>query len=384
VPEPVALWERLRSSKLVADAGGWKWLAGLQGEGEHLLVANFENYARQVRGMAVRRRMMQLGRELLISAGEFATPPEAAIQRMVGQLNGLHCQRSSFRSGQALIESTLDSLQRRENGEEEPVVPTGIAELDAQMTGLPATLTVVGALPGVGKSAFFATLVQNLIHRGVKVAVFSLEDEAEWLAWRLLANASGVDNATIRTRRLSQYQKTRVEESAERLWQPMANLHVEDRSGMTAADIVGAAHRAVVTYGVQVVIVDHLGELKHESRRERFDLELAEALSQLRSIAKEHKVPVIVAAHLNRKADEKPGQEPRLSQFANSSAIEQKARVAIGLCREPGSDTLGICVLKATNAPAGFRVDVKFHGAAAMIRSEQPAIRDFPARVADA
>jgi replicative DNA helicase len=383
VPEPVALLERLRSSKLVADAGGWQWLAGLQEEGQHLLVTNFENYARQVRELAVCRRGLQLSREL--AAGCTPGAIQSAIQRIVGQLNGLHCQRSSFRTGQQLLEQSLDELQRRENGEAELVIPTGIAELDAHITGLPTTLTVIGGLPGAGKSALLATLVQNLTRRGVKVAVFSLEDEAQWLSWRLLSSASGVDNSTLRTRRLSEYQKTRVEESAERLWQPMGNLLVEDRSGMTASDIVGSAHRAIVTHGVQVVIVDHLGEVKHDGRRERFDLELAEALSQLRSIAKEHKVPVVVAAHLNRKADEKPGQEPRLSQFKNASAIEEKARLALGLCREPGSDTLGICILKNTNGPAGFRVDVAFHGAAAMIRScELSGAREFPARVADA
>ena len=88
-------------------------------------------------------------------------------------------------------------------------------------------------------------------------------------------------------------------------------------------------------------------------------------------------MPVVVCAQLNRKADEKPGEEPRLSQFKNAGAIEEKARVALGLCREPGSNTLGICVLKNTNGVAGTRVDVTFHGAAAMIRSVEGAANDL-------
>lgn len=385
-PEPILLSERLRAGQPTngpaLEASGIQWLAGLQREGEQLLTMNFESYARQVRELAMRRRVCRIARAMMADACQTSRPLEQLVQQATNDLNALHYRRDGWRTLRSVVEEILDELHTRHTGTAPPIIHTGIRDLDAIIGGLQPTLTVVGGLPGAGKSALFATLVQNLAKRGVKVGIFSLEDEGRWLGWRLMSDASGVENFVLRNRRLNAYQMDRTGEAGEKVWGFGENVFIDDRPGMTASDIVEAARRGILTKGIQVVLVDHLGEVKHEGgRRDRHDLELADALSQLRSIAKTHHVPVVVAAHLNRKADEKAGQEPRLSNFANASAIEQKARVALGLCREPGSDTLGVCILKNTNGRAGIRVDLAFHGAAAMIRScESMSPHEEPAR----
>jgi replicative DNA helicase len=369
VAEPAALWERLRARPAVVSTGGMKWLLAMQHAGEALLSVNFESYARQVCELSMRRRMAQLAREAMGAAFELGQPIEAAVGRLTDGLAGLNYRRDPWRPLTSLQEDVLDELDVRHKEGTLPVVPTGIAKLDRVIGGLAPTLTVIGGLPGAGKSALIATMVRNIARAGKKVGVFSLEDEGRWLAWRLLSDGSGVDQFILRNRRLSDWQMERVSAGAEAVYQYGDRILVDDRPGMTASDIVQAARSSILTKGVEVVFVDHLGELELEDSGDRHDLRLGHALSQLRSIAKQYNVPVVVAAHMNRKADEKPGQEPRLRDFKNSSSIGEKARVALGLCREPGSDTLGICILKQTNGQAGLRVDVTFHGAAAMIRS---------------
>lgn len=117
-------------------------------------------------------------------------------------------------------------------------------------------------------------------------------------------------------------------------------------------------------------MLDHLGELRYSSgRKDRFDLDVTEGLSDLRSIAKEHGVPVVVANHLRRDVSQNQ-RAPRLTDFANSSAIERQARVALALERAPGSDVLKIHVLKQTNGKAGVVVEVRFAGPAALVRDD--------------
>lgn len=74
---------------------------------------------------------------------------------------------------------------------------------------------------------------------------------------------------------------------------------------------------------------------------------------------------MVVAAHFKRPAD--PSLPPSFRDFANSSGAERKARVALGLRRNPGSDVLSVHVMKQTNGPAGQVIDLEFGGAAAMI-----------------
>ena len=74
---------------------------------------------------------------------------------------------------------------------------------------------------------------------------------------------------------------------------------------------------------------------------------------------------MLVAAHFKRPAD--PNLPPSYRDFANSSGAERKARVALGLKRNPGSDSLAVHVMKQTNGPAGGVIELEFGGAAAMI-----------------
>jgi len=52
--------------------------------------------------------------------------------------------------------------------------------------------------------------------------------------------------------------------------------------------------------------------------------------------------------------------KPTLSDFANSSGAERKARLAIALTREHGASVLQAHILKQTNGPSGITVDLPF------------------------
>ncbi len=94
-------------------------------------------------------------------------------------------------------------------------------------------------------------------------------------------------------------------------------------------------------------------------------MEIARHISLLRGIANKHGVPVLAAAHFKRPTD--PSLPPSLRDFANSAGAERKARVALGLKRNPGSDILQVHVMKQTNGPAGRVIELEFGGSAAMI-----------------
>jgi replicative DNA helicase len=287
-----------------------------------------------------------------LTAGLASTPGRAPIQTLTDVFTSMA--------------GRLDDVQA---GRTRPVVPTGIGSLDAIIGGLQPTLTLLGALPGVGKSAFIATVIQSLAQRGVKVGIFSLEDEPSWLAYRLLSHESGVNQYKLRFERLN---KTQLEAAAEG-WAKAAkydqNVMVVDGSdsSMGLDEIVQKSAAMILNHGVRVILIDHLGEISRK-HGDRTDLEISTHLSRLRGIANRFGVPVVVAAHFKRREGLGPANKPALADFADSSGAERKARVALGLSREPNGDTISIHVLKNTNGMAGLTATAKFHGAAAMLR----------------
>jgi replicative DNA helicase len=257
---------------------------------------------------------------------------------------------------------TLDEIQR---GARLPVLPSGIEALDAAIGGLQPTLTIIGSLPAVGKSALLVAIIRNLAARGVKTGFFSLEDEREFVVQRLVAEAAAVPLFVLRNKPLGHHQRTRVAESVEKLHTHLRNVVVDDRPAMTAADVVASARDMITRHGCKALLVDHLGEIRL-TRSERHDLDIADALQQLRALAKTYRVPVVVACHLRRREGLSKRDEPRLTDFAFSASIERMARVALGLSR-PDDQTLRVHVLKQTNGVAGLAVDLNFTGPAGVV-----------------
>jgi len=127
----------------------------------------------------------------------------------------------------------------------------------------------------------------------------------------------------------------------------------------------------ILNHGCKAVLLDHLGELRYPGGPgERFDLQIADALGQLRGLAKQYGVPVVVACHLRRREGLSITDEPKLTDFANSASIERMARVALGLSRSEGR--LRVSVLKQTNGQSGVSVELDLNEPAGIARNGDP------------
>lgn len=251
----------------------------------------------------------------------------------------------------------ITKLEQIQLGTRVPVVPTGIDALDCVIGGLQPTLVIVGALPAVGKSALLATIVHNVAARGEKVGMLSLEDEAGWLTNRLTSEHSGIPVPVLAFRKLTMGQLQDAGSALGVLTPILKNVIIDDRHGMTTGEVVASARR-MVAMGAKAILVDHLGEVRLE-RSDRHDLDIADALSQLRGLAKTYGVPVVVLCHLRRREGLDQEKEPKLTDFAFSAAVERMARVALGLWRQ--GDQLAVSVLKQTNGKAGLTVFLNMH-----------------------
>lgn len=266
----------------------------------------------------------------------------------------------------SIVEGVEAHLQQVADGKVEPVLPWYIHGLDKALGGLQKTLILIGAEPGVGKSALMAAGVQLQARNGHKPFVASLEDEPSWLAWRLVSSDSKIDQFKMRFVKLADSTLTGIKKENRDRKEERSRIRVVDGSegGLRIDDLCSSIEHAIDEEGCDSVWIDHLGEIPL-TNNERPDLEISRNLSLLRGIANSRGVPMVVATHFKRAVDPKAGPHP--SHFANSAGSERKARVAIGLTRTPGSDVLRCHIMKQTNGPAGQIVDLNFAGTAAMV-----------------
>lgn len=316
---------------------------------------------RVVREASLRRQYLEALRTVARVVTDASQPLAQAVTGAQKLLSEWQDETRGMRAMGDSLHALIDDLEAVQLGKRATTVPSGIDALDAVVGGLQPTLTMVGALPGVGKSALVAAICRNLAQRNVRVGLVSLEDERGWLTRRLAAQESGVPVFALANRRLSSEELERVQDGCGRLNRWLDNILCDDRAPLTVADVVATARR-MVSQGAKAVLVDHLGEVKLE-RSERHDLDLAEALQQLRNLAKSARVPVVVVSHLRRRDGLNVDSEPRLTDFAFSSGIERMARVALGLWRgeRDGRKVLNCTVLKQTQGVSGVTVQLELN-----------------------
>lgn len=283
----------------------------------------------------------------------------------------------------------MDRLDRIWSGKGVPRIQMGLGAIDEALGGLINNLIVLGARPGVGKSALVAGLVRNWLKAGVRVGVLCYEDDALDLQARLIACEGGtalkVSRGDMPPNKLEQ---GLVSDGLEWFAGVEHLLEVDDdRPSGTAADVV-ATIRSMVDRGARVILLDNMTCVRLDKTENRPDLVVEAALREIRDCAQSLQVPIIVAGHIKRGSDgtDESFKPPRLSDFSNAMAWENYSRVALGMWRGEGGVLLK--VMKQTNGPAGDVFDVEFRRESAVVtnttkheqRDDGPPVSSPPKR----
>jgi len=107
-------------------------------------------------------------------------------------------------------------------------------------------------------------------------------------------------------------------------------IFIDDTGGLTANQVKARARRMVQKHGVKLVVVDYLQLMSgKKSSKENRQSEIADISKEMKSLAKELNIPVMVLAQLNREIEKDKGRCPRLSDLRESGAIEQDADIVL-------------------------------------------------------
>ena len=208
---------------------------------------------------------------------------------------------------------------------------TGFTLLDSITSGLnKSDLIIIAARPGMGKTSFAMNIATNVSRRSEKeVVTFNLEMSKEQLATRILATEALVDSNTLRNGRISSDDWVKLATSAGFL--STLPLFVDDTASMTVQQMKAKLRR---TKNLGLVIIDYLQLMESTSRSDNRVVVISEITRQLKVMAKELNVPVILLSQLSRAVEGRQDKRPMLSDLRESGSIEQDADIVMFLYRE--------------------------------------------------
>lgn len=328
----VTLTNGLRDRGWFDSIGGSGFLASLVED--TFAISNVAYYARIIRDKALIRRMIDVSGEIAEAAFDRIDDVDAFLdeaEKKVFSVSDVKLTKS-FSSMQEIIVENMHAIEEASSkGAAVTGLSTGFTEFDKMTSGLHGgQLIVIGGRPAMGKSSLVVSAAQNAaIQGGAVVAMFSLEMSKEELGLRMIASTARIDSKRLKLGRLVERDWGRLATAADQL--SRAKLFIDDSGDLTVMDMRARCRRLQsVEKKLDLVIVDYLQLMKGsksakaESSRER---EISEISRNLKSLAKELRVPIIALSQLSRALEARTDKRPMLSDLRESGAIEQDADI---------------------------------------------------------
>jgi replicative DNA helicase len=314
-------------------------------------VGNVVSYAQLVSGGRKARQLRNIGARLFQDEVVTAENASEIASQVMAEIYSLAVPKKQKRLTPIGEIATSYLLHMdKQYDKESNRVDTGFPKLDAILKGMSGgNLIILAARPKVGKTAFAATIAENVARNtGKKVAVFSLEMENSEVYERILSRNSGIEMNTLIDRK---YNGGMPEKEGQEIISKVAKLSdefydvpllISDNPTKTPNDI-RLECRMVKDLGL--IVIDYLQLLKPSTRCENRNQEIGSMTRELKIIASELGVPILLLSQLNRDKDE--FERPTMRDLRDSGEIEQNANKIVLLWNtENHTNDLGMVIGK--------------------------------------
>ncbi|MEA4831319.1 Replicative DNA helicase [bioreactor metagenome] len=296
-------------------------------------IANIGDYVRIVRDKAMLRRLIGICSEIEESAYEQSEDARAIVDCAEAKIFELSQGNitQDFAHVRDIIMQFMANLNfTRTNKEEAKGLPTYFGGIDNFLVGMgKGDLVVVGARPGMGKTSFAMNIATSAAKHGKVAAVFSLEMSKIQLVSRMLSSEARIDSYNLRTGELNADEFARLAAASTML--SGAEIYIDDTSDITVSQMKAKLRRLK---NLSFVVIDYLQLMSSDKRIDNRTLEIGDISRNLKIMAKEFGVPVMLLSQLSRNPEGRPDKKPQLSDMRDSGAIEQDADIVMFLYRD--------------------------------------------------
>ena len=261
-------------------------------------------------------------RNILTRTQITAADVEYQIADMIQELEAL--KRSEKNKSKKLMAIVAEYQDQYFQERKEEKLYTGFSKLDEITGGLEGgDVIVIGARPGVGKSAFTSQIILEMAKAGKRIGFYNLEMSEKQVYERLLSNQSGI--RLNRIRRAIQFlgdEKERFESAN----QTLGKMDILISSGTKSVSEIRNECRH---QELDCIIIDYLQLVRADTRYQSRASEVGAISKAIKALAMELNVPIIALSQLNRTSGMRETKEPTMGELREAGDIEQDASIII-------------------------------------------------------
>lgn len=355
----------LSDHNLLERVGGRNKLANLVDR--TVSAVNIDGLAEMVMDKYHARNLIAAANQILKLAYDESVPIaerlDLAEQKIFSLRN--HSQTDkSVRMNRDISVINFAEIERISRGEKDPGISTGFYDFDALTGGgfQPGQLIIVCGRPGMGKSSLAHQLAFTIaVDHNAPTMIFSLEMSGEEINKRFLSSESQIEMVYFTTGKLSNGQWESLAQAVGVVDVP--TLMIDDSTGSTPLQIRSKLRKAILEHGqVKLVVIDYL-QLMVDSSSNRLPQMIGAVTRELKLLARECNVPIMLLSQLNRGVEDRTNKRPMLSDLRDSGRIEEDADMVLGVYRDeyynPDTPDRGVAELSIMKNRSGATGTIK-------------------------
>lgn len=243
-------------------------------------------------------------------------------------------------------------------------ISTGFKDLDRIINGWQkGSLVIIGARPRMGKVAFMLSLLEKTsVDQNIPSAIFSLEMSSVQLMQRFIFISAEVDCIAL-YRMLDETEMNKLVSKQSSI--AKSNIYIDDTPILNISYFKDKCRKLKSEYNIEFIFIDSLQLMRgdiwglyHWNKEQ----EIMYITCELKNLAKELNVVIIVTSEVNKSVEKKSFKQPRISDLSGSKSIEQFADIVMllyrpeyyGIEEEDGESTRGLAHIIVAKNKNGF------------------------------
>lgn len=285
--------------------------------------------ARKIKQHSIWRQACKAAQDITYTTPETI---EDVLETSLQALSGLAMDNNT-ETMHPIQDLLVDFVNQKHSNRTESIIPTGFKRLDGILALSRGDLAVIAARPAVGKSAFVGNLAVKFSMSGYTAALFSMEMSKVQILNRIFSSVGRIPHNFLAKNSISGKYDNELGAAVSLIFN-QSKLYIDDKSCQTVRDI----KRKSIKAKADVVIIDYLQLMRPARKYENKVNEVSEITRDLKIMAGDLNVPVILLSQLNRDVEKRADQRPVLSDLRDSGSIEQDANSIIFLSKTDRND----------------------------------------------
>ena len=321
---------KLQEQGILKKIGGIHTIKEIICHFENLL--NLEQYIEIHNQTYLKRLIINFGKQLIT----WGYSTNFSIEQILNQIEififKLNEEKISDKiySAAEVIENVVEDLHLKNEKNSKSGFLTSFKELDAIVQGFQnSDLIVIAGRQSMGKTAFSLNLAKNMAEKyKIPIIIFSLEMSRQQIIYRFLSSEGKINPSRLKTGKMTLFEWEKLNKSMTFISQ--LSIYIDDNPNLNLNDIRTKLKKIFSEKKQKgLVIIDYLQLMKVNFKLENRVQEISFLTRNLKIIAKEFDIPVILLSQLSRNLESRVNKRPMLSDLRDSGCVSNVAQEKI-------------------------------------------------------